>query len=197
MNPLGRLFHRPKKSRSMPTRLALEEVINNMTLSTEQQQTTARKSLTFPPSKETHATSHVVTPMLITSSFYNQEYPFDDSSVEGEPTNAHSDVFDLPQQSQQVIYNQSETQTSMYLQQPSENHTQVINIPPQNHPYHSQTDIQAYYHSQPTERTDYYSSINEIHPSHPLHLTSEPLKPKPSIKRAPTPYTYGDINEGN
>ncbi|KAI7893465.1 uncharacterized protein EV154DRAFT_479216 [Mucor mucedo] len=127
MTPLTRWFNRPRKN-SSPTRLALSEFMN---ISSSQQQ-----KFTFPSNRhESSQSSSSRTPMLITSSFYNREYPFDThESITDEDNDEEKEVIsrpitpDLQPPQYQTIYNQqtsyAPTQLMDIPQQPSYNHTQ-------------------------------------------------------------------------
>lgn len=111
MTPLAKWFNRPRKN-SSPTRLALSEFMN---ISSGHQQ-----NFTFPPSNRYESTQ-TRTPMLITSSFYNREYPFDTYDSSADEAVSRPITPDLQPPQYQTIYNQ---QTS-YVQEP----TQLVDIP--------------------------------------------------------------------
>lgn len=152
MTPIGKWFNRPRRN-SSPTR-ALTEYMN---ISSSQQ-----RNNTFPPPAPQRA------PMLITSSFYNQEYPFetyDSSAAEDEELAAIREPI-TPLVEPTLMYNQ---QTFVQEPPPYTSMQQNINIPPPQHHHHHHHD-ETYYTQEP------YRATNE---------------------RAPTPFTsserYTDI----
>lgn len=243
MNPLGRFFNRPRKSRSTPTKKALKEFINSVTGPTsyefqhqqqqqqqyhpqqQEQHQQHQKSYTFPPtnkqksqleSSNTEAnrtgSSHVVTPMLITSSFYNREYSFDDNSSLEEPEEPiidhqphHSHILDLsppqqyhnPQQQQQqqipetvippYLHHQQSYSNNSYTK-PATIASEHINIPQhQNSLYYTERENISYSINDP-----YYSQMSQPQrPNEYQQLTGGNNNSSPNrrpFKRIPTPY---------
>lgn len=199
MTPLTRWFNRPRKN-SSPTRLALSEFMN---ISSSQQQ-----KFTFPSNNNRHESNQSTSraPMLITSSFYNREYPFDThESVTDEDKEEEKEVEsrpitpDLQPPQYQTIYNQ---QTSYAP-------TQLMDIPQQsssyNHHHHSHSlpPLNQYhvdYMQIPPDPTDYFNTQTEYMNIHQPTMNREDRmfqsheRPRPSRyrstqERVPTPYT--------
>ncbi|GAA5809601.1 hypothetical protein MFLAVUS_003012 [Mucor flavus] len=132
MTPIGKWFNRPRRN-SSPTR-ALTEYMN---ISSSQQ-----RNNTFPPAVPQRA------PMLITSSFYNQEYPFEtyDSSAAEEEELAATREPITPVVEPTLMYNQQ-----VFVQEPPlyTSTQQNINIPLPRH-HHDET----YYTREPYRATN-------------------------------------------
>lgn len=193
MTPLARWFNRPRKN-STPTRLALSEFMN---ISSSQQQ-----KFTFPPNNR-HESTQSRTPMLITSSFYNQEYPFDTYESSADEAVSRPTTPDLQPQQYQTIYNQ---QTSYVQEQP----TQLIDIPQAPYvttPQHNSMPSLTHYHVQqnqysmpqtthyinlprPAQQYIYQPSTNREEITFQSH-EQQPRKSRyrSTHGRVPTPYT--------
>ncbi|KAG2235515.1 hypothetical protein INT48_003078 [Thamnidium elegans] len=144
MTPIGKWFNRPRRN-SSPTRAALTEYMN---ISSSQQ-----RNNTFPPSNN-NTTMPQRAPMLITSSFYNQEYPFEiyDSSAAEEEEQAVAIKEPITPVEPTIMYDKQN-----FVQEPSNyvSTQQNINMPPHHHHHHDE----IYYTREP------YRSTNERTPT--------------------------------